>query len=381
MPYKTFGFTPDQVLMRDSILKLMRDVLPERKLTELEAQAAYPLEAHQAMAAAGWLGLGLDEAWGGTRATQKDLAVFIEATSYHHCAVTSVYMTNVIYGGMYIQGIGSPEQQQRFLPALIQGKLKMAVAYSETQSGSDLAGIRTRAVREGDDYLITGQKVYITNAHVADHLIVVAKTSPEGGHKGMSLFIVDTKSPGLEIRPMNPMGRRMTLPNEVYFDNVRVPANCLLGGENQGWRKVMRGLNLERVLLAAASAGQCMKMVQVARDWAKERVAFGKRITEFQAISHKLADMQMLAETSRLHAYAAADLLDAGHDAVLETSMAKVVGSENCVKCADLGMQIMGGAGYMDGPMSRAYRDVRVGPIGGGSSEIMRNVIAKSMGV
>ncbi|MGK2900873.1 MAG: acyl-CoA dehydrogenase family protein [Burkholderiaceae bacterium] len=379
MPYKTFGFTEEQVLVRDNVLKLLRDVLPEQKLTELEAKSTYPMEAHQALARAGWLGYGLDEEWGGQKATHKDLVVFVEATSYHHCSATSVFMTNVIYGGMYIQYLGTEEQRKEFLPPLVQGEIKMGVAYTEPQSGSDLAGIQTRAVRDGDDYIITGQKVYITNAHVADYLIVMAKTNPDGGHRGVSLFIVDTKAPGVEIRPMNPMGRRMTLPNEVFFDNVRVPARCLLGGENQGWRSVMRGLNLERVLIAATSSGMCLKMIDLARAWAKERVTFGKRITEYQAISHKLADMQMLAETCRLHAYSAAEMLDAGEDAVLETSIAKVVGSENSVKCADLGIQIMGGAGYMDGPMSRLYRDVRVAPIGGGSSEIMRNVIAKMM--
>lgn len=379
MPYKTFGFTEEQVLMRDSILKLLADVLPEQRQAELDARSQYPRETHQAMGRAGWLGLGMDAEWGGQPASHKDLAVFVEATSYHHCAATSAYMTTVTYGGTYIQNVGNAEQKREFLPGLVQGKYVMAVAYTEPQSGSDLAGIKTRAVRDGDHYILTGQKVYITNAHEADYLIVVAKTTPEGGHRGMSLFIVDTRLPGITIRPMSPMGRRMTLPNEVFFDAVRVPAPYLLGGENEGWRKVMRGLNLERMLIAATSAGACLKMVDIASAWAKERVTFGQRITEYQAISHKLAEMRMLAETCRLHTYSSAALLDAGENAVLETSMAKVVASEAAVRCSDLGVQVMGAAGYMDGPMSRMYRDVRVGPIGGGSSEIMRNVIAKMM--
>lgn len=381
MSYKTYGFTEHQVMVRDSVLRLLEDVLPPEKIEALEANDAYPMEAYQALAHAGWLGLPFEEAYGGANAGHRDLAAFIEATAYHHPGVTSAFMTTCIYAAMYIQYHGTDELKQEFLPPIIEGKRRMAVAYTEPHCGSDAAGIRTRAVRDGDDYVITGQKVYITNAHQADYLVVTAKTNPEGGHRGISLLIVDTRSPGLTIRPMNPMGRRTSLPNEVFFDEVRVPARYLLGGENEGWKKLMRGLNLERVLLGAASCGQCLRIVDLARDWAKDRQAFGRTITEYQAISHKFAEMQMMTESARLHTYQAADMLDEGINAVLETSMCKVIATENNLKVADLGVQIMGGAGYMEGPMSRLFRDARVGPIGGGSSEIMRNVIAKLMGL
>jgi len=381
MTYKTFGFTEQQVLIRDQVLKLLQRVAPESKLDEWETNSAFPEEAFQALAAEGYLALPFAEEFGGGNAGHRDLAVFIEALAYHHPGIASAYMTTVIYGGMYIQYFGSPEMKREFLPKIIAGKLKMAVAYTEPSGGSDMAAIKTRAVRDGDDYVVTGQKVYITNAHVADALAVMAKTRPDGGHRGLSVFIVDAKSPGISIRPLNPMGRRTSLPNEIFFDGVRVPAGRLIGEENEGWRKMMRGLNLERVLLGASSAGQCLKIVDIARDWAKQRVAFGKTITEYQAISHKFADMMMLTEGVRLHTYGAADMLDQGVEAVLETSMAKTVATENNIKVADLGVQIMGGAGYMDGPMSRLYRDARVGTIGGGSSEIMRNVISRLMGI
>lgn len=381
MTYKTYGFSENQVMVRDCVLRLLQDVLPPLRIEELEASDAYPTEAYQALAQAGWLGLPFEERFGGANAGHKDLAVFIEATAFHHPGVTSAFMTTCIYAGMYIQYHGDEALKQEFLPPIIAGKRRMAVAYTEPHGGSDAAAIRTRAVRDGGDYVLNGQKVYITNAHEADYLVVTAKTAPEGGHKGISLFIVDTRSPGMTIRRMNPMGRRTSLPNEVFFDDVRVPGRYLLGGENQGWKKLMRGLNLERVLLGAAGCGQCLKIIDLARDWAKERKAFGRTITEYQAISHKFAEMQMMTESARLHAYNAAQMLDDGIDAVIETSMCKVIATENNMKCADLGMQIMGGAGYMQGPMSRLFRDARVGPIGGGSSEIMRNVIARLMGL
>ncbi len=381
MNYKTFGFTEQQVMLRDSVLKLLRDVLPPADIEKLESTDSFPEKAYRALASAGWLGLPFEERFGGAGAGHKDLAAFVEATAYHHAGVTSSFMTTCIYAAMYIQYHGSDELKAEFLPPVIAGMRRMAVAYTEPHGGSDAASIRTRAARDGDDYVINGQKVYITNAHVADFLVMTAKTTPEGGHRGISLFIVDTKSPGVTIRTMDPMGRRTSLPNEVFFDDVRVPAKYLLGGENQGWKKLMRGLNLERVLLAAASCGQCLQIIDLARDWAKDRKAFGKTITEYQAISHKFAEMQMMTESARLHTYNTAEMLDAGLDAVLEASMSKVIATENNMKCADLGMQVMGGAGYMQGPMSRLFRDARVGPIGGGSSEIMRNLIARLMGL
>lgn len=379
MPYKTFGFSEQQVIMRDSLLGLLSRVLPDEKIEELEAGDLYPEEAYRALAEAGWLALPFDESLGGAGAGARDLAVFIEALSYHHAGICSAYMTTVIYGGMQLQMHGSEVMRRELLPALIAGELRMAIGFSEPGGGSDAAGIRTRAVREGEQYRINGSKCYITNAHVADHLVITAKTDAQAGRRGLSLFLVDCSLPGLTIRPMDPMGRRTSLPNEIFFEDVLVPASCLIGEENGGWPLLMRGLNLERLLLAAACAGQCLKAVQIATAWAREREAFGRKITEFQAVSHKLADMQMMTEQARLMAFHAAEMIDAGEDPVLETSMAKVVASDYGVKCADLGMQVMGGAGYMRGEMQRIFVDARVQPIGGGSNEIQRNIIAERM--
>lgn len=377
MPYKTFGFTEEQVMMRDSVLGLLNRVLPPEKIREQEAADAYPFEAYEALAEAGWLGLPFAEAHGGAAASYKDLAVFIEALGYHHPGVTSAYMTTAIYGGMHLQFNASAELRDALLPKIIAGELRTAISFSEPASGSDAAGIRTRAVRDGDDYVITGQKVFTTNAHVADYLVVSTKTDPDAGHRGLSLFFVDAKSPGIEIRNMDSIGRRTSLPNEVFYDEVRVPAGNMLGNENEGWHKLMRGLNLERLLLSAAAAGQCMKIIEIAKAWANERYTFGRKITEYQGISHKFADMAMMTESVRLHTFNVAEMLDAGENPVMETAMAKVIGTENNVKVADLGLQIMGGAGYMRGDMSRLWLDARQGPIGAGPSEIMRNVIAR----
>jgi len=381
MPYKTFDFTEEQILMRDSILGLLGRVLPAEKMLELDKASAFPADAFRAIAADGWLGLPIGAEYGGAGASNMDMAVFIEAMGYYHYGARSAYMTTAIYGASHLQYHATEAQRRDMLPRLIAGELKMCIAYSEPDSGSDAAGIRTRAVRDGDAYVINGQKIYITNAHVSDWMVVSAKTDPDAGHKGLSLFLVDSKTPGLTIRPMDPLGSRTSLPNEVFFDDVRVPLGNLLGTEGGAWPMLMRGLNQERLLLAATSAGHCIRILELAKDFAINRKAFGKRITEYQAISHKLADMHMLTEGARLATFHAARMLDAGEDAVLETTTAKIVATENNFKVADLGMQIMGGAGYMAGEMQRLFREARLGPIGGGTSEILRNVIGKRMGL
>ena len=379
MPYKSFGFTDHQLMIRDTIIRLMERELPPEKIDALEKASAYPEEAFRVLAEEGWLALPYPEELGGAAATYKDMAVFIEALAYVHPGITSAYMTTVIYGGMQLARNGNEWMRNELLPQLIQGRLKMAIAMSEPSGGSDLAQINTRAVSDGNDWVLSGQKVYITNAHVADRIVVAAKTDPDAGRHGMSLLLVDTKVAGVDIRPMDSLGRRTSLPNEIFFDDVRVTGREVIGRVGDGWKLLMPGLNLERLLLAAASAGQCNKVVELARDWATEREAFGKKITEFQAIGHKFAEMQMMTETARLHTFHVADMLDAGEDPVMETAIAKTLATEYNLAVADMGMQIMGGAGYMMGPIARLYADARVGPIGGGSSEIMRNVIAKQV--
>ena len=381
MPYGTFGFTDEQILMRDTVLGLMARVLPPKKITELDREQKFPHEAYQALAADGWLNLPYDQAHGGHGASHRDLAVFIEALGYHHPGIRVSFMSSAVYGGRYLQNLGSESLKAEMLAGLRDGSIRTAIAFSEPDSGSDAAGIRTRAVRDGDDWIISGQKVYVTNAHEADYLIVSTKTDPDAGRRGLSLFWVDTSSPGFEARPMDPLGSRSTLLNEVFFDHVRIPGNRLLGEVNGGWHGLMRGLNLERILIAAAAAGGCIKVIEVAQDFARDRRAFGKRIGEFQAISHKFADMRMMMETARLVTYHTADMLDAGAEAVTETAIAKVVATENNFKVADLGLQIMGAAGYVQGDMQRLFREARMGMIGGGTSEVMRNVIAGRMGV
>lgn len=369
-------------MIRESVLPMLEELLPRSKILELDEAREFPYEAYTELANAGWMGLPHEEKYGGSDGSYKDLTILVETMGYHSAQLASAYLTTVIYGGMQLKYGGSAELKGQIMPGLISGDIRLALCMTEPDTGSDVASIRTRAVRDGDSYLISGQKIYITCAHVADYLVVIAKTDPTAGHKGITVFLVDARSPGVTIRPMKALGRRMIHANEIFFDNVRVPASHILGEENQGWRGLMRGLNIERMCLAAAACGNMMKIIDYAKDFATQRSQFGQPITKFQAIAHKFADMQIMASSAQVMTHRVADMMDAGLAPTMETSIAKVLATENNSKCADMGIQIMGGAGYMmEHDMQMFFRDARVGTIGGGTSEIMRTVIAKQMGL
>jgi len=377
-----FGLSEQQRMIRDSVLPLVEKALPRESVRQMDDAREFPFDAYAALAQAGWLGLPHEEEYGGANGSYKDLAVFVETVGYHNAQLASAYLTTVIYGGMQVRHGASPALKREIMPALIRGDLRLALCITEPDTGSDVSAIRTSATPDGDDYVISGQKVYITCAHVAHHLVVATKTDPAAGHKGITLFLVDAASPGLEIRPLKGLGRRMIHTNEVWFDGVRVPATRMLGQKNGGWRNLMRGLNLERLCLSAAACGNMAKIIDDAREFALNRTQFGNRISSYQAIAHKFADMQIMAESARAMTMRVADMLDAGLEPTMETAIAKVLATENNSRCADMGIQIMGGAGYMmDHDMQMYFRDARVGTIGGGTSEIMRSVIARQMGL
>lgn len=376
----TNGLSEEQRMMREGVLDLLARHLPWERIRKMDETREFPHEAYNALAEAGYIGLFYPEELGGMGGSFKDIAVLLETMGYYYTGIAQAITTTAIYAGMHVAKFGTPEMKKEIVPKIISGEVKLALAMSEPGTGSDVAGIKTSAVREGDEYVINGSKVWITCAHVADYVVAIVKTDTQARHNGISTILVPTNAKGVEVRPLSMLGRRTSHANEVFFDNVRVPAANLFGGEGQAWKNIMKALGLERLGLAAISAGHCFKITEYARDYAKERIQFGKPISEFQVIQHKLADMLIMAETARQSIYRVAELLDAGQPVVTEASIAKIVCTENNFKCADMGMQIMGGAGYsMEYDMQMFFRDSRVGPIGGGTNEIQRNIIAKQL--
>lgn len=374
------GLTEEQRMMREGVLGLLEKHLPWENVRKMDEAREFPHEAYQALADAGYLGIFYPEELGGMGGSYTDIAVFLETLGYYYTGIAQGVTTSAIYAGMHVAKFGSPELQQKIVPGIISGNTKLALAMSEPGTGSDVAGIKTNAVRDGDDFILNGNKVWITCAHVADYLVVITRTGKDedSRHKGISTLLVDTKAPGVTIRPLAMLGRRTTHANEVFFEDVRVPAGNLIGGEGQAWKNIMKCLALERLGLAAISAGHCYKITEYARDYARQRIQFGQPISQFQVIQHKLVDMYIMSETARQSVYRVAQLLDAGEPAVEETSVAKIVCTDNNFRCADIGLQVLGGAGYsMEYDMQMFFRDSRVGPIGGGSNEIQRNVLAK----
>ena len=385
MPMLTdFGFTPEQKMMRESLLKLARTELPEEKIRIMDDEGGWPKQAYDAMARDGWLGLIYPEEYGGLNGSYKDLAVLLETLSYHYACLGTTYMTSPIYAGLQLLHNGSEYLKRNYMQPMLEGKNYMAFALTEPQTGSDAAAITTHAVKKGSDYVLSGHKWFITSAHMADYLVVVAKTDREAiqVHNGFSLFLVDAKAKGVSMLPIRTMGRHTTHTNQIYFDEVRLPADRLIGEENKGWKTLMRGLNLERMAIAACGAGNAQHAIDIAVDYAKQRVQFGVPISRHQVIQHKLADMRIKTELARLVTFRTAEMLDAGEDTRMETAIAKIVATDCDFETANIGMQVMGGAGYsMEHDMQRLFRDSRLGPLGGGSNEIQRNIMAKLMGL
>lgn len=376
----TTGLTDEQKMMREGVLDLLSRHLPWEKIRKMDETREFPHDAYNALAEAGYLGIFYPEELGGMGGSFKDIAVFLETLGYYYTGIAQAVTTTAIYAGMHVAKFGSPEMKKEIIGKIISGEAKLALGMSEPGTGSDVAGLKTYAERDGDDYVINGSKVWITCAHVADYLVGIVKTDRQARHSGISTILIPTNTPGVTIRPLSMLGRRTTHANEVFFENVRVPASNLFGGEGKAWKNIMTALGLERMGLASISAGHCFKITEYARDYARERIQFNQPISQFQVIQHKLADMLILAETARQSVYRVAELLDAGAPAVKEASIAKIVSTDNNFKCADIGMQILGGAGYSNEyDMQMFFRDSRVGPIGGGTNEIQRNILAKMM--
>ena len=283
-----------------------------------------------------------------------------------------------------ISTYGTETQKQAYLPDLASGKRRSGIALTEPQAGSDLQGIQTRARREGDHYIVTGTKTWITNARYANPLPVLVKTDPAAtpAHKGMSVLLVDSSLDGFSVsRDIPKLGYKGPESCEVVLDSVRVPADQLLGGvEGLGFKQVLSGLETGRVNVAARALGVAQAAYDAALAYSKDRRAFGKPISDFQAIQIKLAEMATEIQAARLLTYWAASKLDRGERADMESSMAKLYASEVCLRASLEAMRVHGGYGYStEFAVERYYRDAPLMAIGEGTSDILRTVIAKQL--
>jgi alkylation response protein AidB-like acyl-CoA dehydrogenase len=378
-----FSFTDEQKLLRDSVRRLMDKHATPEYIRALDRDQAYPYELYEKWVENGLIGMPFPEAAGGLGGTVVDLTIIAEELAAKSPDFFMSY-AGTVFTGLNILRKGTDAQKQTWLPKLFEGEVRMAIAISEPEAGSDISAMRTYAVRDGDEYVINGQKLWATGAGAKNttmnvYLITDRTVKPR---QGMSLFLIDNDTPGVQLRKLDMLGRRCTGTYEVFFENVRVPADRLVGGENNGWSCVLDGLQIERICTAAGNVGAAQAAFDLALNYAKERVQFGRPIGSNQAIAHTLANLETELDAARTLMWRAAWMVSSGQDALREITMAKLFCSELYVKVANAGMQIMGAYGYsMEYDMQRHYRDSRSATIAAGSSEMQRNVLAGLMGL
>ena len=328
----------------------------------------------------GWLGIGMPEEYGGTPGGVVDMCLLLEETSRGQLPIGGYGVSRII--AQATMKFGTEEQKAKILGNIAAGGQE-AIAMSEPGSGSDVASLQCRAVRDGDEYVINGQKIWTSEAHLADNILLVCRTDDTGAkHEGISMIFVPKDTPGMEIRPIETMGGDGV--NDVFFTDCRVPAENLLGTENQGWIQLTAGLNIERLILAAMLLGVAQRAFDDTLSYVKEREQFGRPIGSFQALRHRIADLATELECARLLTYDVARRVDANPDAMFprEASMAKLKVTETAKKIALEGMQMMGGYGYAtEYDMERHVRATLVSTIYGGTSEIQREIISKTLGL
>jgi hypothetical protein len=377
-----FELSEEHRLIKETARRIARDVVAPRA-KEVDETQEYPHDFFEAFKQAGLLGMAIPESMGGTGNGILPICLAIEEVAKYECGAGLLLVLSGLPTRPIVFG-GTPEQQQRWLPDAANGITKGSFCLTEPDHGSDAAALETRATRDGDDYILNGNKVYISGGTVADFLTVFARTGGPGA-KGISAFVVDAKSPGINIdRTDDKMGVRSIPTAHFSFNDVRVPAENLLGGEEgRGFNHAMFTLNSMRPTVGARGIGLAEGAASYAMEWARDRKAFGNAVIDFEAIQFMFADMAIQIEAARNLVYKAAWLVDQGkytREYAHHLSIAKAYATEMANRVASDALQVLGAQGYMkDHPLERHYRDARQLMIVEGSSQVQRVVISRSM--
>ncbi|MGD9934325.1 MAG: acyl-CoA dehydrogenase family protein [Dehalococcoidia bacterium] len=377
-----FELSEENRLIKDTARRIARDVIAPRA-KEVDETGEYPHDFFDAFKKAGLLGMAIPESMGGTGNGILPICLAIEEVAKYECGAGLMLVLSGLPTRPIVFG-GNAAQQQQYLPGLATGDTKAAFCLTEPDHGSDAANLQTRAVRDGDDYVLNGNKVYISGGTVADYLTVFARTGGPGA-KGISAFVVDAHAPGIVIdRTDDKMGVRSVPTAHFSFQDVRVPAENLLGGaEGNGFNHAMLTLNSMRPTVGARGVGLAEGAAAYALEWARGRSAFGSNVVDFQAIQFMFADMAIEIEAARNLVYKAAWLVDQGkygREYAHNLSIAKAYATEMANRVAFNALQVLGAQGYMkDHPLERHYRDARQLMIVEGTSQVQRVVISRAM--
>jgi acyl-CoA dehydrogenase len=353
-------------------------------VSEWEREGDFPVrELMRAAARLGLFGAKYEEAYGGTGPDMVADAVITEELGRAGAGgVAAALGANKDLAPYYVYRFGTEEQRRRWLVPAVGGEAIGALAVTEPNAGSDVAGIETRATREGSGWRLSGRKTFITNGPIADFVVVAAKTDPAAGRRGLTLFVVERGAPGFESNRLGTLGWRTSHTGDLAFDGVEVPDEQRLGPEGRGFHQIMESFQWERLSMALSGVAAAERSLESAVRYARERSAFGRPIARFQVWRHRFADLATEIEAARSLTYHALRKVVAGEDATREVSMAKWLTAELSWKAADEALQVHGGYGYVtEFPVERAWRDARLGPIGGGTTEVMKELVARSLGL
>lgn len=373
-----YYFTEEHELFRQSLRTFFeKEAIPN--IDKWEEERKTPREIWKKMGEMGFLGLSYPEKYGGMGLDFFYDVVFNEELGRCNSGGFAITQQVVQYmSGPYILKYGSERLKEKYLPGIISGELISSIGISEPGAGSDVQNIQTKAIKEGDYYIVNGSKTFITNGVYGDFVVTVVKTDPSQGAKGVSLLVIEQSMEGVSTRKLKKLGWHSSDTAEISFDNVKVPVENLVGEEGRGFYYLMNGLQLERICGLPAGVAAMEKAIEVSLQYMSERQAFGRSINRFQVLRHRIAQMASEIESLKAFVYTCSKMYADGIYDVKLCSMAKLLCSELSEKVATQCLQFFGGYGFMEEyPMARMYRDVRVGTIGGGSSEIMREIISK----
>jgi len=371
-------FTEEHESFRQSFRDfLLKEVVPY--VNKWEKQGFIDRQIWKKFGEMGYFGLNAPEEFGGLNLDLFYTVIFLEELQKVNSGGFAAAMWAHTYLAMtHLNAEGSQEIKEKYLTPSINGDKVGCLCVSEPFGGSDVAGMRTTATKKGTNYIINGSKTFITNGVFSDYLVVAAKTSPELGNKGMSIFVVDRETEGITATSLEKLGWKASDTAEIAFDNVVVSEENLLGKENKGFSYIMQHFASERLIMGINAHARAEFALEYAIQYMSERKAFGKTIDQFQALRHKVADMASEVEMCKEFNYSIVSRLDKGDYVVKEASMSKLMATKIADEVIYQCLQLLGGYGYMeDYPMARLLRDSRLGPIGGGTSEILREIIAK----
>lgn len=375
--------TEEQQAWRETCHRFVDRQITREYIRRCDMDREYYYEGYEKVAREGWLGLMVPEQYGGIGGTGMEWAIFFEAMGKYGADFSSATLGVSMFTAQNLIHHGTPEQRKSFLEPFLRGQTRFCVAISEPQAGSDAAAASTRATLEGNEYVLRGLKQWCSGSSAKGAVIAMLVRTDPGAkkHAGLSVILVPNDLPNMELRKLYTLARRGTGTNQIFLDGTRVPAANLLGREGDGWKIITSHLAVERLSISASMVGCAQQAVTDALNYARERKQFGQAIFNFQVLKHMLADMQTKVDAARLLVYRGAAQFSSGQLCEREVSMGKLYAAEVLQEVSRHGVQIMGGHGMLpEADMERYFREGMQATVGGGSSQIMRTIIAKSLG-